>query len=135
MGQLDITLHENETNFTPSQTVAGAVRWQLESNPHRIEVSLSWYTSGKGTRDVGVAESLTIHNPGNSGSRDFTFRLPEGPYSFSGNLVSLSWAVEATSFPSKETTRHEIIVSPTGHQILLREAVPGASVIAGILTQ
>jgi hypothetical protein len=119
MNKLDIALSQDTTTFAPRDVVAGTVRWDLGSNPHRIDVSLLWHTSGKGTRDVGVAETLAIDNPGASGLRDFSFDLPEGPYSFSGKLVSLAWAVEATCFPGRDTVRREIVVSPTGRPITL----------------
>jgi hypothetical protein len=47
--------------------------------------------------------------------------LPEGPYSFSGKLISLIWALELACSPGSETVRREITVSPTGHEIVLGE--------------
>ncbi len=134
MNQLEITLQQNAACFAPRAAVAGTVRWQSRSRPRRIEVALRWRTSGKGTPDTGVAESLTINDPATSGSRDFSLVLPEGPYSFSGRLVSLTWAVEATSFPGKETAHREIIVSPTGRLIALYGSAPeseGAAAVKG----
>ncbi len=122
MGQLEITLRKNAAIFTPRQLVEGTLRWQLDSNPHRIDVSLVWHASARGIRDPGIVETLAIDNPGVVGSKDFVFRLPEGPYSFSGKLVSLTWAVEATCFPGKDSTRQEIVVSPTGHPVVLHGA-------------
>jgi hypothetical protein len=119
MDQLDITLRQDKTDYAPHEKVEGNVRWRLESSPHRIEVSLLWYTSGRGRQNVGVADTLKIDHPNAVGSRDFTFRLPEGPYSFAGKLITLTWAIEATSFPGKHTVRQEIVVSPTGRRIVL----------------
>jgi hypothetical protein len=119
MDQLDITLRQDKTDFTPREKVEGAIRWRLEASPRRIEVSLLWYTSGKGTRDVGVVETFTVDDPHSVGSRDFAFTLPEGPYTFSGKLISLVWAIEATCSPGDKSVRQQIVVSPARRPILL----------------
>lgn len=119
MEKLSIHLREDQTNFTPRQTVQGAVQWSLEANQPALELLLFWYTSGKGTRDVGIVETKTIDCPGACGSKDFSFVLPEGPYSFSGKLISLIWALELTCPKTNDTVRREITVSPTGQEIVL----------------
>jgi hypothetical protein len=119
MNPMDITLRQEKTDFAPHERVEGAIRWRLQDSPRRIEVSLLWYTSGKGTRDVGVIETLTIEDPHSVGSKDFAFTLPEGPYTFSGKLISLTWAIEATCSPGDATVRRQIVVSPTRRPIEL----------------
>jgi hypothetical protein len=124
MSPMDITLRHDKTNFAPRETVEGALRWRLDSQPRRIDVSLLWYTSGRGTQDVGVVETLTIEEPNSVGSRDFAFTLPEGPYSFSGKLITVIWAIEATCSPGDSTVRQQIVVSPTRNEIALRGPEP-----------
>ncbi len=119
MSLMEITLRHDKTDFAPREVVEGALRWSLESPPRRIDVSLLWYTSGRGTQDVDVVETLTIGDPSSVGPKDFAFTLPEGPYSFSGKLISVTWAVEATSSPDNTTVRQEIVVSPTRRAITL----------------
>ena len=119
MDKLSIYFREDKTTFAPGQTMHGAVQWSLESVPRSLELSLFWYTAGKGTRDVGVVETLTFHHPGAFGSKAFGFTLPDGPYSFSGKLISLLWALELTCSSAHETVRQEIVVSPTGREIVL----------------
>lgn len=119
MSNLDILLHEDKAAFAPRETLGGTIRWNLDANPRCLELSLFWYTAGKGTRDVGVVETKRFDEPGAFGSRDFAFTLPDGPYSFSGKLISLIWAVELTRSPGSETVRREIVLSPTGHEVLL----------------
>jgi hypothetical protein len=119
MGRLTIETAAGETRFMPASRVSGSVSWELESEPERIDLRLFWYTAGKGDRDVGIVESIAFPHPGPSGSRSFSFELPEGPYSFSGKLISLIWALELTARPSGATERLEITVSPTGKEILL----------------
>ena len=119
MDKLKIVLHEDKATFAPRETIRGVIEWNLDANPRRLDLSLFWYTSGKGTRDVGVVESRRFDDPGLHGSKEFSFALPEGPYSFSGKLISLIWAVELTCTPGSETVRREITLSPTGKEILL----------------
>ena len=120
MDKLSIYFREDKTIFAPGQAVQGAIQWSLQPNPPAFELSLFWYTMGKGTRDVGVVETLTLDHPGSWGSKDFSFTLPDGPYSFSGKLISLIWALELTCSEGEGMTRQEITVSPTGQEIVLR---------------
>ena len=119
MSELNIDLCDSKTSYAPGEMVRGAVQWNLEANPRRLDLSLLWYTAGKGTRDVSVIETVAIDNPGSFGSQDFAFTLPYGPYSFSGKLISLIWVIELTCAPSEKTVRQEITVSPTGREIVL----------------
>ena len=121
MDKLEITFREDKTTFKPRETVHGAVQWNLPTPPKHLDLNLFWYTTGKGTRDVGVVETLKFDHPGAFDSKAFSFTLPEGPYSFSGKLISLIWAVELTCSPGSETVRREIVVSPTGQEIALGE--------------
>jgi hypothetical protein len=119
MDKLSIVLNEDRTAFAPRATVDGTVQWNLDRNPQSLELSLFWYTSGKGTRDVGVVGAQRFDEPGAYGSKDFSFALPAGPYSFSGQLISLIWALELTCCPGSETIRREITVSPSRQEIVL----------------
>ena len=119
MDNLSVALREDKTAFAPRETIHGTVQWSLDANPQHLDLSLFWYTSGKGTRDVGVVETQRFDDPGAHGSKDFSFTLPDGPYSFSGKLISLLWAIELTCSPGSETVRREITVSPTGQEIVL----------------
>jgi hypothetical protein len=119
MGKLGIELDGNKTAFAPGEQIEGRIEWNLDANPTAIELSLLWYTSGKGTRDVGVCGTHRVEHPGSLGSEGFSFLLPPGPYSFSGTLISLIWTLELTSTPGDETVRREIVLSPTGREIAL----------------
>ena len=126
MQELNIEITDNRKSFKPGETIAGTVRWNVQGNPEAIEASLFWRTQGKGTQDVGVVETARFDSPGSLGQKEFSFKLPAGPYSFSGRLISLIWAVEATALPSDETARSEITVSPTGQEVVLRKSsLPG----------
>jgi hypothetical protein len=124
MGKLSIELNDGKAAFAPGERVEGRIEWGLGANPTALELSLLWYTRGKGTRDVCVLHTNRIEGPGGFGSDKFSFTLPPGPYSFSGKLISLIWALELTCTPGDETVRREVVVSPTGREILLA-SVPG----------
>ena len=96
------------TSFKPGETVEGAV---VGGSPS-VEVRLFWYTEGKGTQDLEVV--ATAH-PDAEGR--FRLTLPPAPYSFSGRLISLIWAVEAVG--GDASPRVELLVSPDGGEILL----------------
>lgn len=119
MRDLRIELDNGRDTFAPGDRVEGHAVWSLDPGPKSLELSLLWYTSGKGTRDAAVLQARKIDNPGAFGSERFSFTLPPGPYSFSGRLISLIWALELTCTPGDETVRKEIVVSPTGREILL----------------
>jgi hypothetical protein len=67
-------------------------------------------------------------------TRSFRFRLPEAPYSFSGKLISLVWALELVLEPSKEVTRREIIVAPGGQEVHLDSVASQCGEIASSIT-
>lgn len=118
MSELEIKTRGDKINFLPGEEIAGQVSWLLDS-PSRIELRLFWRTEGKGTKDVQVVERINFDNLKRQESREFKFQLPDAPYSFSGRLISLIWALELVVASTDETERLEIIISPTNSEILL----------------
>lgn len=121
MSTLKIGTYENKTQYRPGEEVAGRALWMLDEPPKAVEVRLFWYTEGKGTQDVELIDSVRFDRPSERGEEDFRFTLPGEPYSFSGKLISLIWALELVALPSDETERLPITVSPTGHEIFLHK--------------
>jgi hypothetical protein len=119
VNELEITTRDGKTGFLPGEVVAGHVTWMFDSPPGMIELRLFWRTQGKGTKDVKVVDSLTFDNARPQEAREFRFQLPDGPYSFSGKLISLIWALELVRTSTDETARLDILVSPTGSEVLL----------------
>jgi hypothetical protein len=85
----------------------------------QLELRLFWYTKGKGDRDVQIVDSRAWANPALQERRDFRFTLPRAPYSFSGKLISLIWALELVEPRTGEEARVEFVMAPTGREILL----------------
>ncbi|HTL31013.1 MAG TPA: hypothetical protein VL282_17415 [Tepidisphaeraceae bacterium] len=124
MNGLSIQFEDNLTQFVPGQKIRGRVGWRLDQAPASLDVRLFWYTEGKGTQDISIVTTTTIEHPQIQGSSGFEFQLPQSPYSFSGKLISLIWAIELIARPSNESTRVPFTMSPTGEEISLMTATP-----------
>jgi hypothetical protein len=109
-----LTLHTSDggTWFKPGELIEGRASWYLDEEVDAVEVRLFWYTTGKGTQDVGIVRVLRTDSPDPSGHRDFSIRVPEEPYSFSGKLITLAWAVELVVLPGGETERLDLQIGP-----------------------
>ena len=124
---IQVETRDGITSFRPGDDVSGRASWQLDRQPDEVVARLFWYTQGKGTQDVVVVQEEIFPAPGQQDQRKFNFRLPEGPFSFSGRLISLIWAVEVVALPGEESGRVEFTVSPTGDEIrILPVEAPGA---------
>ena len=121
MNELRILLQDEQKNFRGGDTVEGVAGWRLETPPASVEVRLFWFTRGKGTEDVGVVNQIRFDAPQQEEGRKFSFTLPEEPWSFSGQLISLIWALELVAEPGGHTARVELVVSPTGQEIQLHQ--------------
>ena len=120
MSILRITTDGTQTWFKPGATIAGDTSWHLDGEAEAVEVRLFWYTRGKGTQDVVVVDFLRVDHPEPSGHRRFGFAIPNGPYSFSGTLITLSWAVELVVFPGEDTARLDLVVGPQPIEVSIR---------------
>jgi len=128
MNGLEILIHGGQTAFAPGDTLEGSIRWQVAGRVQGLRLQLLWYTSGKGTTDIGLIQCLEYPTQQSSGSEVFRFTLPDGPGSFSGQLISLRWALELVSEPSSESCRAEFVLSETGQEIILPSLPPDSSV-------
>ena len=109
---LTITTEGGGTWFKPGERVDGTASWHLDADAEALELRLFWYTSGKGSQDVGIVRVLRTERPDTSGFREFSIRVPEAPYSFSGKLITLAWGIELVAVPSGETERLDILIGP-----------------------
>ena len=109
---LNLETADGRSWFKPGELIVGRASWYLDKEVDAIEIRLFWYTSGKGSRDVGVERTLRIERPDTSGYRDFSFPAPEGPYSFSGKLITLQWSIEVVVLPNGETERFDLGIGP-----------------------
>ena len=112
MTVLTITTDEGGSWFRPGETIRGTVGWHLDDDAEALEVRLFWHTRGKGTQDVDVVATKHLAQPEISGTRAFEFDVPKGPYSFSGKLITLAWAIELVALPAGTTERLDLTIGP-----------------------
>ena len=115
---LTINLNKHGNDYRPGEIIAGEIVWS-DLQGDRLDVRLIWYTQGKGDRDVEIVDHSDLTNPAEKGSHPFQFVAPHRPHSFSSKLISLTWAVEAIVFPSKNAEQTELVISPTGRETVL----------------
>lgn len=121
MNKVEIKLEWGQDSFRPGEEIKGRATWQLSDTPKRVTVSLLWFTSGKGTEDTEVVGQIEIDELRQSWEWPFSFTLPDAPYSFSGKLITLSWAVELVTDSPNESALQEFTMSPSGHEVELKK--------------
>src|SRR4051794_7171087 len=122
MSTMTIQINDAQKVFAPGATLHGVAQWDLQTDQEFVEARLIWFTRGKGTQDSAVIDAAKFDNPARLGQREFEFRLPIGPHSFSGRLISLVWAVELVTKRSTDSARQEFVLSPFGKEIELGAA-------------
>jgi hypothetical protein len=115
--ELSISPVDQRTNRQPGESVEFSALWALQKSPAAVEARLFWFTRGKGTEDVEIVAALQAPSPGPAGEHVFRFTLPPSPHSFSGRLISLTWAVELIA--GRASARCEFVLAPDGREIVL----------------
>jgi hypothetical protein len=116
---LTIDTVDGRRAFAPGETVDVTVSWQAYERAEAIELRLVWYTHGKGATDVSVVQAERFEEPAPVDARRCRLALPTSPYSFSGKLISLAWAVELVVLPNGPSTRLDLVVAPEGREVEL----------------
>jgi hypothetical protein len=120
MIELSIALDGDRAAFAPGEEIRGSASWSADASTRNIELRLFWFTRGKGTEDAGIVETLSFDQPLPHETRSFCLRLPTAPYSCSGQLISIVWALELVASPGKTVVRREIEVGPGGKEVRLQ---------------
>lgn len=106
MNDLSVTLEHDR--YTPGQNLVGEVTLSaVDERSQSLSIRLIWFTEGKGDRDYATVDSIDIPLDKDSQGAKFEFPLPHRPLSFSGQIVSLTWAVEAVVNPGKQSSLAE----------------------------
>jgi hypothetical protein len=124
---LFLKIDGEQARFHPGDKLCGTADWRLEKAVRAIEVRLIWFTQGKGTQDMQIVDRRRWETPALDAKEEFEFALPEAPHSFSGKLITLSWAVELVVEKANESRRVEFILSPYDAEIELGVADKDAS--------
>ncbi len=114
---ISIQVKNNQTSFKPGDKVEGSIIWDLPKEPKEITVNLFWATDGKGSQDIEVVDFRKFQAYCKTGNDSFSFTLPIAPYSFSGNLISISWTLEAFAKSGRDNCQYELIMAPQGEEI------------------
>lgn len=114
---IQLQLHNEQ--FEPGQEIAGEAIWADLKTDDRIEVRLVWYTAGKGTRDIEVVRVQPLTSTHAEGRERFALKAPAHPYSFSGKLISIVWAVEAVIMPSGDASTTPIMIGPGAAEVVV----------------
>lgn len=117
-GPLQIEL--DHFHLQPFQELRGRIRKTGSHNARSLRLRLFWFTRGRGDEDTTIVEEQTI--AAEQVEVGFLFKLPEGPYSFAGQLITLAWAVELVDEKENALDFVPFLLSPTGEEIQL-EAV------------
>jgi len=115
---IELKLEKSSPHYDIDEPIVGEVIWdELTTHCDLMELRLLWYTSGKGTRDLEVIARIALTKPGTSGKQRFQFDPPGGPYSFSGTLISIVWAIEAVTIPVSDSQMTEFTLAPGGTEV------------------
>lgn len=106
-----ITLNVERKDLRPFETVAGRVEWRLEAPPKDLELRLCWFTRGRAQEESETVEALPLGDAA-SGLREFSFVLPGSPWSVSGRLIEIGWALEVVAKKQGGLALEELVVSP-----------------------
>lgn len=100
-----LRLAEGRRDYQPGDTLSGEYRLDVvnRSDIRALELSVLWYTEGKGDEDLQVhyffrqssdeGDYINPHRPGR-----FTTKLPASPLSYEGVIVKIRWCVRLRLF-------------------------------------
>ncbi len=89
--------------YWPGEELAGSCHWELDPGEQvrRVEISVLWYTEGKGEEDFAVHHFQPVSaQAGQSleGPVEFRTRLPQAPLTYEGVILKLYWCVRVRLF-------------------------------------
>jgi len=116
--QGSITLENTAAAFQPFDEIRGTIAWTLEKAPKSLELRLFWFTSGRGTPEAAIIQVKSLPATAR-GSDSFSFPLPGSPYSVSGSLIKLTWALELVAEPTGQLALQEFTLAPGKQELLL----------------
>ncbi len=119
MNTLTLTTKDNAAEFAPGQLIEGLAGWQMDEPPRDAFLRLFWYTQGRGTQDVSLIQELELPHQQADCQQPFQFAVPGEPYTFSGALISLQWAIELVLNKGRDVQRLDILVSPWTEKLTL----------------
>ena len=104
---IEILFEDDRTQFAAGEELAG--QFLVVPDDARalkaVELSVLWYTEGKGDEDIGVHyfERFDVQDGAHDLRRPTSFRtrLPKSPLSYQGAIVKIVWCVRVRAFPQR----------------------------------
>ena len=105
---VNLSLQENRKLYQPGEVLVGQYRCGPSAGEEikAIELSVLWYTEGKGEEDLAVhfferlepdnGQRIPLHAP-----RQFSVELPKSPLTYLGVIVKIHWCVRLRVFLSR----------------------------------
>jgi hypothetical protein len=140
-----IRLDQETAAYTPGDTLSGRYEFSSRDTPdaEAVEVSVLWFTDGKGDEDLGV-HHFERHSAQDTATlaayrdRRFLTRLPNSPLSYEGAIVQIRWGARvpgrrpgaggrgAVSAWQRGACPGGFGMSPAGNPFCTRRIRPGA---------
>ncbi|MCC6124928.1 MAG: hypothetical protein IT426_08200 [Pirellulales bacterium] len=102
---VNIRLDGDGRTYRPGETLSGEYVFDdLPANEGKtLEVSVVWFTEGKGDEDLAVHEFWRTNLEGTNAAdllrpRRFSTVLPNSPLSYDGRIVKIRWCVRVRAF-------------------------------------
>lgn len=113
----DLRIEKSDSPFAPGDVLRGsfAVRAEHTGEVRSVELSVLWYTAGKGDEDFGVHHFQRFTGEGPDGvelsrRREFRTMLPEQPLSYDGVIVKVCWCARLRLFLPRG--RQQVLEAP-----------------------
>ena len=102
---ITIRFDGNDRTYRPGETLSGKYLFEsvTPGNVRVVEVSVLWYSEGKGEEDLAVhdfqrlsvedGDWIDVGRPGT-----FRVTLPQSPLSYDGAIVKVRWCVRVRAF-------------------------------------
>jgi hypothetical protein len=118
---VELHIEKKDRIFHPGEKLRVKLTWkQLELNTI-LDLSLGWRTEGKGTTDYReiATESLDIEQT--TGTFDWEVKLPVGPWSVRGQLLSIQWYVACRPSDHSEDVEESLVIAPSNSCLQLEK--------------
>ncbi len=88
-----INIEMRQRMVRPGERLEVVVSWSHASISSPLELSVHWFTTGKGSTSECELMRESCEQQFESGSKTFQFVVPRGPLSCEGRLISIRWEV------------------------------------------
>lgn len=101
---VEILIDDEDLIVLPGQHLRGGFR-VTSADPvyvKKAEISVLWYTEGKGDEDMGVVFLDSVAEGQQLDAQQafpFDVTVPDHPWSYDGKIVKIRWAVRVRLFP------------------------------------